>query len=136
MRRLFVIVIAAGLILSMVSMTWAATLNLNRSKANIDRMAPGAQLVSASIWVGANQAQIIHTTAATGDFVLTQFCASPVNGGMFLLAGEFGIAHTDRCQTFEPGVVMPKGAPITCATTEHAEQRREYFCMIAGLLTP
>jgi hypothetical protein len=92
--------------------------------------------VSASIWVGANQAQNIHPTAATGDFVLTQFCASPVNGGMFLLAGGFGIAHTDRCQTFEPGVILPKGVPITCATTEHAEERREYFCMITGLLTP
>jgi hypothetical protein len=135
MRRLFVIVIAAGLILSMVSMTWAAR-NLNFSKPNINRMALGAQLVSASIWVGANQAQIIHTTAATGDFVLTQFCASPVNGGMFLLAGEFGIAYTDRCQAFEPGVIMPKGVPITCATTAFAEERREYFCMIAGHLTP
>jgi hypothetical protein len=135
MRRLFLIVIAAGLMLSMVSMTWAAA-NLNFSKTNVNRMAPGAQLVSASIWVGANQAQIIHTTDDTGDFVLTQFCASPVNGGMFLLAGGFGIAHTDRCQTFEPGVIMPKGVPITCATTALAEGRGEYFCMIAGLLRP
>ncbi len=135
MRRLFLIVIAAGLMLSMVSMTWAAT-NLNFSKPNINRTAPGAQLVSASIWVGANQAQTVYTTDHTGDFVLTQFCAGPVNGGMFLLAGGFGIAHTDRCQTFEPGVIMPKGAPITCATTEHAEGRSEYFCMIAGFLRP
>jgi putative copper export protein len=56
MRRLFLIGIAAALLLSMVSMTWA-TANLNFSKTNVNRMTPGAQLVSASIWVGANQAQ-------------------------------------------------------------------------------
>ena len=135
MRRVLLTGAVAVLILSTLSFGWAAT-NLSSSKSNIYREFPGTLLVSASTPVSVpNQPQIVYTTPATGDFILTQFCAGPVNGGMRLAAVGLGsIAHTSDqlCYTFQPGLIMPKAAAITCAITDFTGASS--FCMIAGLL--
>jgi hypothetical protein len=137
MSRLLLIGAVAVPIVTTLSFAWAAT-NLNSSRSNIYREFPGTVLVSASTPLSAaHVAQTVYTTSATGDFVLTQFCASPVSGGTRLAAvGLGGIAHTadTLCYTFQPGVIMPKGAAITCTTTEFAGLSG--FCMITGLLRP
>jgi hypothetical protein len=138
MSRLLLVGAAAVLVVTMFSFAWAA-INLNSSKSNIYRELPGTTLVSASTPLGqANDPQTVYTTSATGDFVLTQFCASPTNNGTRLAAvGLGGIAQTTAttlCYTFQPGLIMPKSAPITCTTTEFGGVNS--FCMIAGLLRP
>src|SRR5712692_214069 len=138
MSRLLLVGAVAVLVVTMFSFAWAA-INLNSSKSNIYRELPGTVLVSASTPLSmANDAQTVYTTSATGDFVLTQFCASPVSSGTRLAAvGLGGIAQTTAttlCYTFQPGLIMPKAAPITCTTTEFAFANG--FCMIAGLLRP
>ena len=138
MRRLLLIGAVAVLIVTMLSFAWAAT-NLSSSRSNNYREFPGTFLVSASTALSLpNEPQTVYTTSPTGDFVLTQFCAGPVNGGTRLAAvGLGGIAHTadnNLCHTFQPGVIMPKGAAITCAITDFAGPGG--FCMIAGLLRP
>ena len=138
MSRLLLIGAVAVLIVTMFSFAWAFN-STHSSKSNIYRELPGTVLVSASTPLGPpNDQQTVYTTAATGDFVLTQFCASPVNNGTRLAAvGLGGIAQTTAttlCYTFQPGLIMPKGATITCTTTEFAFTNT--FCMIAGLLRP
>jgi hypothetical protein len=137
MSRLVFAGAAAVLVVAMLSFAWAAT-NLNSSRSNIYREFPGTTLVSASTpLITTADPQLVFTTPATGDFVLTQFCASPTINGIRLAAtGLGGIAHTTTsilCYTFQPGLIMPKAAPITCTTTEFAQNG---FCMIAGLLRP
>ena len=137
MKRLVLAVAVAGLPLMIVAMSWAAT-NLNSSRSNIYREFPGTRLVTASAaLVRANETQIVYTTAPTGDFVLTQFCSSPVTGGVLLTAVRLGgIAQTaggNLCYNFQPGFIMPQGTAIICATTALAEPG-SYFCTIAGLV--
>ncbi len=140
MSRLLLVGAVAVLVVTMFSFAWAA-INLNSSKSNIYRELPGTTLVSASTpLITTVDPQLVFTTPATGDFVLTQFCASPTINGIRLaapgLGGLGGIAHTTTtilCYTFQPGLIMPKAAPITCTTTEFAQNG---FCMIAGLLRP
>jgi hypothetical protein len=138
MSRLVLAGAAVVLVVTMLSFAWAAT-NLNSSRSNIYREFPGTVLVTASTPLSAaNDPATVYTTSATADFVLTQFCASPVNTGVRLAATGLGpIAHTTAatlCYTFQPGIIMPKSSPITCTTTEFAGTNS--FCTIAGLLRP
>ena len=141
MSRLVLVCAAAVLVVTMLSFAGAAT-NLNSSRSNIYRELPGTTLVSASTpLITTIDPQLVYTTPATGDFVLTQFCASPTINGIRLTATALGsivqIAHTTTttlCYTFQPGLIMPKSALITCTTTEFAGLSG--FCMIAGLLRP
>ena len=138
MSRLVLVCAAAVLVVTMLSFAGAAT-NLNSSRSNIYRELPGTTLVSASTpLITTIDPQLVYTTPATGDFVLTQFCASSTINGIRLAATLLGgIAHTTTttlCYTFQPGLIMPKAALITCTTTEFAGQSG--FCMIAGLLRP
>jgi len=124
-----------GLLVTVVSISLAAS-NLNLSKSNINRVG-GLQIVSATASLsGPNQTQTVYITAETGEFLLTQLCVSPVNGGIRLAATGFGpIAHTGAamCYTFNPGVIVPKSSTITCSTSSFAEAG-DYFCTISGLL--
>jgi len=136
MRRLIVAVAAAGVLMMIVAVSWAAV-NLNSSKSNIYREFPGTRLVTASAALRSpNETQTVFTTPSTGDFVLTQFCSDPVTGGMLLAAARLGaIAQTgagNLCYSFQPGFIMPQGAAITCATSTFAENA-SHFCTIAGL---
>ena len=136
MSRLVLAGAAVVLVVTMLSFAWAAT-NLNSSRSNIYREFPGTVLVTASTPLSApNDPATVYTTSATADFVLTQFCASPT--GVRLAATGLGpIAHTTAatlCYTFQPGIIMPKSAPITCTATEFVGTNS--FCTIAGLLRP
>jgi hypothetical protein len=135
------------LILALALVAVAATnsesaANLNLSKSNINRMFPDtAVLVAASATLsGPKQTPtVVYTTPTTGDFILTQACTSPVNGGIRLDASNLGgIAHVgssgSSCQTFTPGVILPKAAAITCTT--NAAVADGDFCMITGVLVP
>jgi hypothetical protein len=126
-----------GLLMTVVSLSWAAS-NLNLSKSNINRVgAVGAKIVSASALLsGPNQTALVFAAPATGEFVVTQFCASPANGGIRLAASGLGpIAHMGgaMCYTFNPGVIVDKSSEITCSTTDFADPG-DYFCSITGLL--
>ena len=83
-----------------------------------------------------------------GDFMLTQFCASPdTPGGIRLDAAGFGgIAQTGvtSCLTFSPGVSIPKNAALSCsiagtvtasAGTSSGVIVGNFFCTISGLQT-
>jgi hypothetical protein len=124
-----------GLLGTAASISWAAT-NLNTSRSNVYRI-QGAQLVTATASLsGPEQTQTVYTTPETGEFVLTQLCVSPVNGGIRLAVTGFGqIAHTGdaMCTTFNPGMIVPKKSTMTCSTTTYADSG-EYFCTISGLL--
>ena len=136
MRRLLLAGAILSVFMAMVSVGWA-TINLNSSKSNIYKEFQNTVLVTATVGLtGASQTHTVHTTPAKGDFILTQLCVSPVNGGIRLAAGGFGpIAHTgnDLCYTFSPGMVMPQGSEMTCSTTSAADPG-DYFCTIASLL--
>ena len=137
MKRWLLAVAVPGALLLIVAMSWAAT-NLNSSRSNIYREFPGTRLVTASTQLfRANETQVVYTTASTGDFVLTQFCASPVNGGVLLSAVRLGgIAQTTAtslCYNFQPGFIMPQNAAIICGTSASADPGN-YFCTIAGLV--
>lgn len=138
MRKL---VTAAFALIALGSIAWAS-ISLNSSRSNVYRTYPDtAVLVTASTPLsGPRQTQTVYTTPATGDFILTQACTSPVNGGIrFDVINLGGIAHVGSsgslCQTFTPGVVLPKASAITC-TTNDAASAGSYFCMITGVLVP
>jgi hypothetical protein len=129
-------------LVAVVATTSESASNLNLSKSNINRMFPDtAVLVAASTTLsGPKQTRtVVYTTPTTGDFILTQVCTSPVNGGIRLDASNFGgIAHVgssgSSCQTFTPGVILPKAAAITCTANEAVTAGD--FCMITGVLVP
>jgi hypothetical protein len=136
MKRLLVAVAVVGVAM-LVTISWAAT-NLNSSRSNIYREFPGTRLVTASTALSrANETQAVFITAATGDFVLTQFCSDAVTGGVVLSAVRLGsIAQTaggNLCYTFQPGFIMPQGAAISCTLGQLAETGN-HFCSIAGLV--
>ena len=83
---------------------------------------------------------VVYTVPAKGDFLLTQFCASPdASGGIRLDATGFGcIAQTVNgvsCYTFNPGVSIPQGSELTCTTSSSSDLSSSYFCMITGMQT-
>ena len=136
MKRLL---LAASVVGLLVQNAWGTT-NYNSSKSNIYREIPNATLTTASLnLTGPSQTQVVYTTPAKGDFVLTQFCASPEpDGGVRLDAtGLGGIAQTIlgvSCYTFTPGVSIPRGSTVTCSTASGASPG-SYFCTISGLQT-
>ena len=69
--------LAAAVVSLLVTKSWATT-NYNSSKSNIYREFPNATLTTASInLTGPSDTQVVYTTPAKGDFLLTMFCASP-----------------------------------------------------------
>jgi hypothetical protein len=85
---------------------------------------------------GPNQTQAVLTVPETGDFVLTQMCVSPVNGGIRLEARNLGpLVHVGDplCVSFQPGISIKQGAVLTCSTTGFAAQGGDYFCTVSGV---
>jgi hypothetical protein len=135
--------------IAMVTTNAWGTSNLNLSKSNVNREFPNASIATASVnLTGPGDTQVIYTTPAKGDFMLTQFCASPdAPGGVRLDAAGFGgIAQTGTtsCLTFSPGVSIPKGAALSCsiggtvtasASTSSAAIVASFFCTISGMQT-
>jgi len=144
-----VISAAAILVVMLATNSWA-TSNLNLSKSNINREFPSAALATASVDLGASESAIVYNTPAKGDFVLTQFCASPdAPGGIRLDATGFGgIAQTGAtsCFTFTPGMSIPKSSTLSCTTFSPVTAAASpaiaaavipasYFCTISGVQT-
>jgi hypothetical protein len=129
---LFVAMLAAN--------SWGSS-NLNLSKSNVNRVRdfPNAAVTTASINItGPSDTEVVYTTPASGDFILTEFCASPLPDGGVLLsaAGLGGIAQAGltSCFTFTPGLSIPKGSAVSCSTASGASPG-SYFCMISGVQT-
>jgi hypothetical protein len=135
---LFAAAISAALL---TTNAWGSS-NLNLSKSNVNRVRdfPNAAVTTASLNLsGPSDTEVIYTTPASGDFILTQFCASPApDGGVLLSAtGLVGIAQAGltTCFTFTPGLSIPKNSALSCATFSGASPG-SYFCMISGVQTP
>ncbi len=80
--------------------SWGGS-NLNLSKSNINRLQNSSIVITASGNLGASESVLIYTAPASGDFMLTQFCASPdATGGVRLEAAALGCCR--RCKT-DPG---------------------------------
>ena len=143
MNRLF---LATAFVSLLVTNSWA-TSNLNLSKSNINRYLPypNAALTTATANVPAGGTVQVYTTPVLGDFILTQFCASPdAIGGVRLNAVNFGdIAQTVNngvsCFTFTPGVSIPKNSALTCSNGGTSVPNiatsvaASYFCTISGM---
>jgi hypothetical protein len=143
MNRLF---LATAFVSLLVTNSWA-TSNLNLSKSNINRYLPypNAALTTATANVPAGGTVQVYTTPVLGDFILTQFCASPdAIGGVRLNAVNFGdIAQTVNngvsCFTFTPGVSIPKNSALTCSNGGTSvpniatSSAANYFCTISGM---
>ena len=152
-KKTLIIFISAISFLSIATISYAA-INLNSSRSNVYRIInPNAMLVSISTDLSSqhgHETQTIYTTQATGDFVITNFCASPVFGGMRLAAEGLGsIAQTtdnNLCYTFSPGIVIPHTSAITCSTTNTKTHDHDgavqptfsapHFCTISGFFSP
>jgi hypothetical protein len=134
-------IIALILVAMLATNSWA-TSNLNLSKSNVNRVRdfPNAAVTTASINItGPGDTETVYTTPASGDFILTEFCASlqPDGGVLLSAAGLGGIAQTGpttSCFTFTPGLSIPKGSLVSCSTASGASPG-SYFCMISGVQT-
>ncbi|MDX2168375.1 MAG: hypothetical protein SF182_14975 [Deltaproteobacteria bacterium] len=116
--------------------------SVKSGKSNTSDRLALARVVTASIALsGPSDTKVVCQTPATGDFVLTQICVSPIAaGGILVSAAKLGpVAQLGgavrSCQSFNPGFLLPPSAAISCSTFATATPG-PYFCMIAGLLTP
>ncbi len=122
----------------LVTSSWAATsVKSSSSRLYSDRLQQAVSVTATTYLSGPNETQPVYTTPASGSFILTQLCVSPVSGGIRLAVDEFGgIAHLgiagDGCHTFPEGVLLPLGSAITCSTFATAS-RGNHFCTISGL---
>lgn len=113
---------------------WAAS-NLNLSKSNINREFPRTAVVTASADISFEIAPILYTTPADADFLLTQVCVGPADGGVLVQAGGVSVVHiaSGQCQVFTPGLILPRDAPVTCTVYSAGVHS---FCTISGLVGP
>ncbi len=85
---------------ALVASNSGATSNLNLSKSNVNRVRdfPSAAVTTASLnLTGPSDTEVIYTTPTSGDFILTQFCASPSpDGGVLLSAAGLGVYRAER----------------------------------------
>ena len=139
----------AAIFVALLATNSFATSNLNLSKSNINRVKefPAGAVTTASVNLGPGESAIVYNTPTSGDFILTQFCASPdAPGGIRLDAtGLGGIAQTGTtsCFTFTPGVSIPKGSTLSCTTfapvvgasSAALVVTSSYFCTISGMQT-
>ena len=127
---------AALLVILRATGSWGAN-NLNLSKSNINRLQTAAQVVTATTNLGPGESVSVYNTPASGDFLLTQFCASPdATGGVSLDVSGFGtIAQTTStlsCFTFNPGVSVPKGSTLSCTTSAAGAPALSAGCSAVG----
>ena len=139
--------VVAIFVVALATDSWGGS-NLNLSKSNINRLQNNSLVITASVNLGASESVLIYTAPASGDFMLTQFCASPdATGGIRLDASALGsIAQTTTalsCFTFNPGVSIPKGSNVSCTTNPSGTAAAAapsalpssgvFFCTISGL---
>ena len=61
-----------------------AASNLNLSKSNINRLQRLSTPVTASADISGDRPTLVYRTPDNADFVLTQVCVGPINGGVLL----------------------------------------------------
>lgn len=130
-------------IVGIIAALWTADAGaaaINTSHSNIKNLVTKSNVTSASTnLTGQNDTQTVYTTPATGDFIVTTFCASVVAGGVQLAAAGLGtLAQTGigaSCTTFSPGISVGPSTAISCATGSGASPGTVYFCSISGLQT-
>jgi hypothetical protein len=130
-----------GAIIALMATSAWATSNLNLSKSNINRLQRAGTLVSASAEVRGDVPAVVYNTPPNADFVMTQICAGPVNGGIFIAyAWDFemnvrpvAFVAGGQCQTFSPGMFLPAGKSVTC--TPSFDFEAPTFCTITGIQT-
>lgn len=127
------ILVGASIFLFATS-SWAAS-NLNLSKSNVNRIQMRGTAVTASTTISGSVSQIVYTTPAAGDFLLTQICTGTVEGGTLVHVGGVGIAQVGSgfCQTFGSGMLLPPDQVVTCTTFAAGASS---FCTITGVLGP
>ena len=142
---------AATIFVALLATNSWGTSNLNLSKSNVNREFPNASIVTASVNLGASESAILYNTPDKGDFILTQFCASPdATGGIRLDATKLGSvaqSGSTSCITFTPGVSIPHSSTVSCTTnaaaaaaaspssTNSAAAVASFFCSISGMQT-
>jgi len=137
MKRLLV---AAVISLFFVTSSWSTT-NYNSSKSNVYLSFPNAMITTASISFPGGVVDVVYTTPATGDFILTQFCAGPNWLGSVELDAAYGtIAEAGNgmgCYTFTPGMSIPPNSALSCSAAASAARGIQvtHFCTISGMQT-
>ena len=113
---------------------WAGS-NLNLSKSNINRISQRGTFVTANADITGAVSRIVYTVPTNQDFLLTQACAGPAEGGVLIEVGGVGIAQVGSglCQTFNPGVILTSEQLLVCTSFAAAQNS---FCMISGILGP
>jgi len=130
--------IAAVLVLA--SSAWA-TSNLNLSKSNINRLSKLSTPLTASADVSGDAPTVVYRTPVNADFVLTQVCVGPINGGVYLNYAwdveqnvrPLAFVPSGSCTTFAGlGMALPQGGNLSCTPAFDFETRT--FCTISGLV--
>ena len=78
-------ILAGAIIFLFATNSWAASVNTTRS--NTFKIEQRGTIVTASTSISGAVSQIVYTTPATGDFVLTQVCVGLASGGVLLQVG-------------------------------------------------
>ncbi len=98
---------------------------------------PTGQIISAIVQIpSAVFSAVVFTTPATGDFLLTQFCALGGAGAVDLSGSSVGFipvnigAGQPACTTYSPGVPLPQNETLSCGKEVFAPT-----CMIIGVLS-
>jgi hypothetical protein len=135
MRRFALLTAVFAVALSLAGVAWA-TSNLNLSKSNINRVGGAIVMSGSATLSGPRETQVVLNVPETGDFLLTQVCVSPTNGGIRLEARNLGpLVHVadPLCVSLQPGISVRPGSVLTCSTTGFAAAGGDYFCTVSGL---
>lgn len=117
-----------------------ATSNLNLSKSNINRLQRFSTPVTASADVSGDAPTVVYRTPDNADFLLTQVCVGPINGGVLLsfawseqAVRSLAFVQGGSCTTFAGlGLALPPGRTLSCTPAFDFEART--FCTITGLV--
>ena len=129
------IALSIAVLIGLLATSCWATSNLNLSKSNVNRIMQRGTFVSANADISGAVSRIVYTVPTNQDFLLTQACAGPAEGGVLIEVGGVGIAQVSSglCQTFNPGVILTSEQLLVCTSFAAAQNS---FCMISGILGP
>jgi hypothetical protein len=118
-----------------------AASNLNLSKSNINRLARLSTPLTATVDVAGEAPTVVYRTPDNADFVLTQVCVGPINGGILLNYAwntpqnvrPLAFVQGGSCTTFAGvGMPLPPGGNLSCTPAFDFDART--FCTITGLV--
>jgi len=126
-------------VLTLATGAWAAS-NLNLSKSNINRLQRLSTPVTASADISGDRPTLVYRTPDNADFVLTQVCVGPINGGVLLnfawseqTVRPLAFVQGGSCTTFAGlGLSLPPSRNLSC--TPAFDFEAQTFCTITGLV--